>query len=334
MQTTFDAGRALLGRETFDSAALFARYPPVIRHPGKKVLFGIASAGGRAPSGPLVVSRFGPLQIPGALPASTPLLTEIGDYYRYNRVPVGSIGWHVNFADPDLFYAYGSAAFAQDEIQVAEHPVLGSLREALLRAEHASVAPRTMEQGQPTPVLVQGAERWCAIDTDPELAMPYGIYGRRFHRASPEVLREAVRPLNPPSHTNLIAMAAPPGGSGVYTRADIETILTTALTGFAAARYESDNLANPAPRVVVHTGHWGTGAFGGDQVLMAVLQIVAARLAGIDELVYHTVDASGAGSLREGTQIATQLGSAGTAVSTVIEAVVALGFRWGVSDGN
>jgi hypothetical protein len=41
--------------------------------------------------------------------------------------------WHVNFADPQLFVAYGSQLLAQDELQAAEHPLLGSIREALPR---------------------------------------------------------------------------------------------------------------------------------------------------------------------------------------------------------
>jgi hypothetical protein len=35
------------------------------------------------------------------------------------------VEWHVDFADPHLFVAYGSDLFAQDELQVAEHPALG-----------------------------------------------------------------------------------------------------------------------------------------------------------------------------------------------------------------
>jgi len=38
------------------------------------------------------------------------------------------VPWYVNFADPRLFTAYGSGLFAQDEIQAAEHPILGHLR--------------------------------------------------------------------------------------------------------------------------------------------------------------------------------------------------------------
>ena len=58
--------------------------------------------------------------------------TEIvvaGGYYEYD----GADGiWHVNFADPQLFVAYGSGLLAQDELQAAEHPMLGSVREKAL----------------------------------------------------------------------------------------------------------------------------------------------------------------------------------------------------------
>jgi endo-1,4-beta-mannosidase len=69
-----------------------------------------------------------------------------------------SLEWHVNFADPHLFTAYGTSLFTQDEMQVAEHPILGSLREAILSR---GLPALTVEDGSPTPVLVAGAERRC-----------------------------------------------------------------------------------------------------------------------------------------------------------------------------
>lgn len=39
---------------------------------------------------------------------------------------------YVNFADPNMFVAYAGPLFAQDEIQVMEHPTLASVREYLL----------------------------------------------------------------------------------------------------------------------------------------------------------------------------------------------------------
>src|ERR1019366_3686309 len=98
--------------------------------------------------------------------------------------------WHVNFADPNLFYAYGSSFFAQDEIQVAEHPVLGSLREALV-AEGRTVT--TIANGRPTPVLVMGAERRVRIETarGAESGGPSWLYGMAFARPTADAVREA-----------------------------------------------------------------------------------------------------------------------------------------------
>jgi hypothetical protein len=78
-------------------------------------------------------------------------LVEVRDgYYDYRPIFDTGVGveWHVNFADPNLFYAYGSVFFAQDEIQVAEHPILGSLREAIVAEGRPAT---TMANGRPTP---------------------------------------------------------------------------------------------------------------------------------------------------------------------------------------
>lgn len=41
------------------------------------------------------------------------------------------VDWHINFADFHLFGFYEGGLFAQDEMQVAEHPILGSIRDYL-----------------------------------------------------------------------------------------------------------------------------------------------------------------------------------------------------------
>lgn len=88
----------------------------------------------------------------------------------------------------------------------------------------------------------------------------------------------------------MIAMAALSGGSGSYTWEQVVDTYTTAYTSFKAAQVESKMAVNdedPAgpiiPYVVVHTGNWGCGAFGGSRPLMALLQCLAARSAGISE---------------------------------------------------
>ena len=146
------------------------------------------------------------------LGSAAAIVVERDGYFDYAAaLGAGGVEWHVNFADPHLFVAYGSSLFAQDEMQVAEHPALGSLREALEAAGRRAV---TVEAGEPTPVLVTGVERRCAIATNPDTAAgrPAGLYGNAFARASADAVARATTPIDPPTITNLIAMAAPPGG--------------------------------------------------------------------------------------------------------------------------
>lgn len=260
--------------------------------------------------------------------------TSVEGAFDYSPPPAASDVWWMNFANSHLFCAYGMAAFAQDEIQVAEHPILGSVLEALSARRIEGLSPLTREgEGVPTPIVIRGVERWCAIDTDPELATPYGIYGRRLDRAPEAVLRQAVTRCEGGPLSNIIAMEAPQG-VGPYTVAQVREILVTATTGFAAAVVESSDAA-PCSRVIVHTGHWGTGAYGGDRVLMVIVQMLAARAAGLGELVYHSLDDAGLAAFAEGARIAEQLAAEPTTtLEEAAGAITARGFVWGSSDGN
>lgn len=251
----------------------------------------------------------------------------------YDYLPVldaaGAVEWHVNFSDPHLFVAYGSGLFAQDEMQVAEYPVLGALKEAL---EASGARARTEDRGEPTPILIAGAERRCRVATDPNPpeGRPRGLYGNAFAAASADAVRRATTRIDPPTVTNLIAMAAPSGGSGRYLDDEIEHVLTTAFTAFRAAVSESGS----GP-VAIHTGFWGCGAFGGNRVLMALLQVIAARLAGVDRLVFHSVGETGRADFNFAVRlIEKDLGGASTGSRDLVRRIAAIGFEWGTSDGN
>jgi hypothetical protein len=132
--------------------------------------------------------------------------------------------------------------------------------------------------------------------------------------------------------TNLIAMAAPGHGSGPYMREEIEYILKTAYTGFPAAFLTSDQLA-----VSVHTGFWGCGAFGGDRMVMTMLQALAARLADVNTLVFHTFDEAGLADVRDAEKWWSEHICRERGVLDMNEVIVQLvnaRFRWGVSNGN
>jgi hypothetical protein len=94
------------------------------------------------------------------------------------------------------------------------------------------------------------------------------------------VVRRATRPIDPPTVSNFVAMAAPAGGRDRYDAGEIESVLITAWTAFGAARIESHR--SGPQTVAVHTGFWGCGAFGGHGVLMLILQILAAEMGSVD----------------------------------------------------
>jgi Poly (ADP-ribose) glycohydrolase (PARG) len=326
-------------RRDFVTATLMGEYRPAWGHPNKRIVYEIACPPGAVHAGRLAYSRWTAMPVPTSLEgvAAGRLVRVLDGYYDYapSLDPGEGIEWHVNFADPHLFVAYASSLFAQDEMQVAEHPALGALREALVADGLAAV---TVERGEPTPVLVMGVERRCRVATDPDAAegRPAGLYGNAFARADGDVVRRATTPIEPPTITNLIAMAAPPGGYGRYRADEIESVLTTVFTGFRAAVLESHRERARATSVAVHTGYWGCGAFGGNRVLMALLQVLAAGSAGLDQLVFHVGDPRGRVPLAEALRLIEVGLGTDRAPSTreLINRIETIGFEWGVSDGN
>lgn len=332
-----------IARLTFEAAELARDFPPRLVNENKRIVHGIACPPGATHEGRLVVSRWKAMDVPSEIraaggPAGDPTTFEARqDVFGYEPSTADDVvEWYLNFAHHDLFMAYGGPLFAQDEMQVAEHPILGSLREALLKS---TLPPSTVENGEPTPILIMGAERRCEVATDrnPAKGRPFGLYGNNFAAASPEAVRTATRRIDPPTKTNLIAMEAPYLGRGRYTFAEILFILRTAYTGFRAARLETERSRGDGALVVVHTGFWGCGAYGGNPVLMPALQLLGARLGGVDRLVFHTFDAAGSEDYARALALVEDellAGDEAKSVGDILARVEAVGFEWGVSDGN
>jgi hypothetical protein len=327
-------------RRVFDTQRLVAEFPPRFSNPNKQIVYRIACPPSSTHSGQIVFSRWAKTSLPTTLEldSSQTKFETRQDFFGYEPPPEGSpaVEWYLNFAHYDLFCAYGGSLFAQDEMQVVEHPALCSLREALLRSD---IKPLTVENGEPTPALVMGVERRCRVATDRKAALgrPNGLYGNNFSRAGAKAVERATQVITPPTISNLLAMEAPAGGNGRYTRQEIEYILSTAFTGFTAARIESCQDRAQPPEVVVHTGFWGCGAYGGNRVLMALLQLLAARLAHVSRLVFHTGDAAGSQALLQASRTLQQDLESGTQprkVSDLIGQIESLGLQWGVGDGN
>jgi hypothetical protein len=91
-------------------------------------------------------------------------------------------------------------------------------------------------------------------------------------------------------------------------------------------------MGSAAP-VVVHSGFWGCGAFGGNRVLMLMLQITAAGAAGLTQLVLHTGE-GGEGAFKDACAALARIGDSPCSPADLIARVSGLGFEWGESDGN
>jgi hypothetical protein len=329
--------REPLYRVTFDAATLLREHPPRMNHPHKQMLLECAYPAGSAPAGQIDVTRWREsVDEPIVFDESLEVQTIPNFYdYRTDSDLDSAVEWHVNFADPCLFVAYGSRLFAQDEMQAAEHPLLGSVREALLAR---GLSAMTSDESGATPILVTGVERRIEVATNPNpsAGRPGGLYGNRFADAPSEVVRRATRHIDPPTRSNIVAMAAPTGTDD-YTESDIQYIFATAFTAFSAARTESQRFLGPTSQTIIHSGFWGCGAFGGNRKLMIALQTLAARAASVSGLVFHTGDAAGIEDAQRGIEVADSLASRcgqRCSLDTLVGRCVILGYRWGVSDGN
>ncbi len=301
----------------FEAQRLVDEHPPEFRSAKKRALFERIAPPGTEHRGTIEVLRF-EAEHPTGVFEPDGLRLQLRDTIFEYETTDGATDWYLNFAHHELFSCYGTRLFAQDEIQVAEHPALASLTEALLA--NPVVTPLTVEAGRPTPVLVRGAERRVAIDTAE-------IYGNAFAVASDATVQRALDFLDPATRSNLIAIEAPFGHRGPYTEAQLVYILDTAYTGFAAASGSSNG------RVVVHSGFWGCGAYGGDRVLMPLLQMVAAQLAGVD-LVLYGVTPAGRPDFERARDVLAEIVPEPTPVDTLLQHVLRRGFEWGVSNGT
>ncbi len=329
-----------LYRRSFDTAELVRSHPPCLTDDNKRFLYQLCCPPEIPHRGEITVSRWPAMSLSEVVPASVSetSIESRESLFEYDPTPPDShaVEWYLNFANYDVFSAYGSPLFAQDEMQVAEHPALGSIREALLAA---GMSAQTVEDQQPAPILVAGVERRCAVATEPDAAKgrPNGLYGNNFAQALETTIEQATRVLDPPTISNILAVEAPTFGFGKYTREQIQHITATAYTGFSAARAESQTLIDDQADTVIHTGFCGCGAYGGNRTLMTILQLLAAQLSGINRLVFHTVDCMGTLKFERARKMLADESARvddPSSVSALLDRIEGFGIQWGTGDGT
>lgn len=326
----------LLHRRQWNAKDLMDSVTPRFSSPNKKIMFDLAVKAAPPPRGNIGYSRWSKRRLPERFETTVHTTNVVGQAGFFDYAPDSdptAIHWHLNFANIDVFTAWATSLLAQDELQVVEHPCLIALR---LAAKKEGASTYCVEEGNPTPILLSGAERRLHFDIAPdsEAGRPYGLYGFRFTKATPDQLNSATTVFENPAPSNILAIEAPPGGAGLYTTAEISGVLVTALSGFAAVRDES-RISMASENVTIHTGYWGCGAYGGNRLLMALLQMLAAEFAGIPKLVFHVGDPSGQAPFEQAMAIFNSIRLRKKLQSNqLIQEIYDMKFFWGVSDGN
>lgn len=238
------------------------------------------------------------LNHPDALKSATlftktpPLLNVIQGGFCYDASTQSAIHWTANFADSNLFGFCEGPLLAQDELQVLEHPALAHIKNTLpsdARKLHGYDA-----------ALFQNVLRLGALDTTTPLSNGNTLYGNNFAKASQEQILSRLKRFETPTPSNIFAIAAPHIPSSLknqpYQKKDLETLFFTAYNAFHNIAHVSSG-----KKTVIHTGNWGAGAFGNDPKTVYLLQLAAARFAGVDEIRMHPM--SNQAKLKEATQL-------------------------------
>ncbi|KAJ6236604.1 poly(adp-ribose) glycohydrolase [Anaeramoeba flamelloides] len=360
----------LLAYLNFSSEELYQFFPPVFRNYNKQVIAQKMFEKEIKNNKELIFSKWSIVKHPESCEVKKLEIEMREDTFPYEATEENETAWYPNFADKRLFGYYSGSLLAQDELQVLEHPILGSLRDCLTKVSDSvdHCEPLTRSGQTPTPILIMNAERRCHFHVEPNVkeGRPFGLYGNTFARTFTNIVIKALELLNPPTFSNIYAMEAPKYGRGDYTFNQIYDLFSQCYTGYTAAkilssvpklkkksqiRFNDQNdfnfldkeetiELNPIEQTVtIHLGHWGCGAYGGSRIMATIIQLLAGCLTGVDKMVYHTFNKIGSKEYNIGFQILQELiekheKDGKIAIMEILSDIEELKIQWGHSDGN
>lgn len=170
------------------------------------------------------------------------------------------------------------------------------------------------------------------------------ILGNNFSLSPRSTVLKSYDYLKTPQIINIIAIEAPKYGQGKYTEKQIQYILHECFTAYSAAKtlanitYSLNRGSSGTPtKTYIHTGWFGCGAYGGNRTIMIVLQILAAKMAGIDKLIFHTVTLDYQDDIKAAENCLNNLfevNQSSLSLDDVVEKVFNEKFQWGQSNGT
>ena len=90
-------------------------------------------------------------------------------------------------------------------------------------------------------------------------------------------------------------------------------------------------------KTYIHSGWFGCGAYGGNRILMAILQIIAAKMSGIDKLILHTVTSKFRHDIEAVEDCLKNIfndNRTSLSMDDLIDRIVNEKFQWGSSNGT
>jgi hypothetical protein len=148
-----------------------------------------------------------------------------------------------------------------------------------------------------------------------------------------EKVEKAATPLDPPTLSNIVAIVAPYPGHGIYSKTQIHQAFLSAYTGYRAMVIDSSSGGENKDAVILHTGHWGCGAFGGNKGLMCAIQILAAGTADVRRLhFWYGFTAMDKTAVEHGIEVANALND--KSLDDVLDLLANSEYAWGVANEN
>jgi hypothetical protein len=206
-----------------------------------------------------------------------------GFYFTSQQAPSPDVyDVHVDFANASLGGAWmDEMSFAQEEVAFIENAGLAVVacfaqRKNLLTREGVNA---------PAPILIEGAERVAHFRS-------YG--GSAASLSQSELVGDGNYEItNPCLSTNWLAIAAPnasgkvtgdswSGASEKKIRGAFEDIFSTAHAGFTMAKTVGEGKT-----LRINTGQFGCGVFSNSLAISTAAQMLAAKLVGVEEIVFH-----------------------------------------------
>lgn len=185
----------------------------------------------------------------------------------------GQHHWTANFGDRKVFFGSITGLLAQDELQALEHPAISHVFVAI---ENDPIFGKLDLNG--SALLVEGAKRYGKLNDLEHL------YGNQFAEAPLPDVGRAIERFPDPQESKLFVFVAPhiaPQREGMpYQYTDLRALFSNAFAAFSSIAAKDAN-------AVIHTGNWGCGAFGNDPKTVALIQLAAARFAGIRDMHYY-----------------------------------------------